>query len=585
MWGLPFGQIWCIDFEFTAEPGALPVPVCLVGHELATGRLIRLWQDDLPARPPFDTGDETLFVAYYASAEVGCFLALGWPVPARLLDLFTEFRNETNGLFPPLGNGLLSALAWHDIPAITKEQKQAGRDLVLRGGPWTVPERRDVLDYCQTDVDPLGPLLERMLPRIRRTRRGLGQALLRGRYMTAAARIERAGIPVDMPLLAQLRDRWESIQLDLIREVDEDYGVYEGTTFKAGLWAAWCVGQGITWPLLDSGYLALDGDTFRDMSLAYPQVGPVKELRASLGEMRLADLAVGPDGRNRVMLSAFQARTGRNQPSTSRFIFGPAVWMRGLIKPAERRALAYVDWSAQEVAIAAVLSGDLALLDAVISGDPYIAFAIRAGLAPAGATKDTHPQVRDLCKTCLLGTRYGMGARSLACRTGLSVVEAQHLLRRLALAYPGYDQWARQVTDTGLLGGRLATRLGWTLHVGPGTGARSLRNFPMQSHGAEVLRLACCLATERGITVGAAVHDAALIEADADCIDDVVGATRAAMAEASRLVLYGHEVGTDAKIVRWPDRYADPRGAGMWQRVTALLQASTADQPALSDGR
>jgi hypothetical protein len=34
-------------------------------------------------RPPFDTGRDILFVAYYASAEVGCFLALGWLVPVR----------------------------------------------------------------------------------------------------------------------------------------------------------------------------------------------------------------------------------------------------------------------------------------------------------------------------------------------------------------------------------------------------------------------------------------------------------------------------------------------------------------------
>ena len=30
------------------------------------------------------------------------------------------------------------------------------------------------------------------------------------------------------------------------------------------------------------------------------------------------------------------------------------------------------------------------------------------------------------------------------------------------------------------------------------------------------------------------------------------------MAEASRVVLDGLEVGTDVEIVEWPDRYADP---------------------------
>jgi hypothetical protein len=59
----------------------------------------------------------------------------------------------------------------------------------------------------------------------------------------------------------------------------------------------------------------------------------IRELRHTLGQMRLNDLTVGVDGRNRCMLSAFRARTGRNQPSNSRFIFGPSCWLRGLISP------------------------------------------------------------------------------------------------------------------------------------------------------------------------------------------------------------------------------------------------------------
>ena len=111
------------------------------------------------------------------------------------------------------------------------------------------------------------------------------------------------------------------------------------------------------------------------------------------------------------MLSPFGASSGRNTPSNSRFVFGPATWIRGLIRPERDRALAYVDWSSQEVWIAAKLSGDQALLDAVTSGDPYLAFAKMAGLAPQDATKQSHTPIRNVCKTVVLGTNYGMGAR------------------------------------------------------------------------------------------------------------------------------------------------------------------------------
>src|SRR5262249_27403493 len=100
---------------------------------------------------------------------------------------------------------------------------------------------------------------------------------------------------------------------------------------------------------------------------------------------------------------------------------------------------------------------------------------------------------------------------------------------------------------------------------------RSLRNFPMQANGAEMLRLACCLATEQDIEVCAPVHDAVLICAPLDRLDHDVARMQAMMREASRIVLDGFELGTDPTVVRHPDRYMDERGTVMWQRVIALV--------------
>ncbi len=94
----------------------------------------------------------------------------------------------------------------------------------------------------------------------------------------------------------------------------------------------------------------------------------------------------------------------------------------------------------------------------------------------------------------------------------------------------------------------------------------------MQANGAEMLRLACCLATERGIQVCAPIHDAVLICAPLEHLEADVASMRGAMAEASGVVLNGFELGTDAELVRWPDRYMDPRGAVMWAKVMELLE-------------
>jgi hypothetical protein len=51
--GLPFRGIIAIDFEFEAGGGENPKPACMVAKELGSGRLIKLWQDQLSPTPPF----------------------------------------------------------------------------------------------------------------------------------------------------------------------------------------------------------------------------------------------------------------------------------------------------------------------------------------------------------------------------------------------------------------------------------------------------------------------------------------------------------------------------------------------------
>jgi hypothetical protein len=113
-----YREVWLGDFEFRQDPGCRPHVVCLVVHELRSGRKIRLWRDELLAlrRAPFDTGPDTLFVAYFAVAELACFLELGWAVPTNVLDLFVERRVATNGLLlPPGANSLLGTLTAHGL--------------------------------------------------------------------------------------------------------------------------------------------------------------------------------------------------------------------------------------------------------------------------------------------------------------------------------------------------------------------------------------------------------------------------------------------------------------------------------------
>jgi DNA polymerase I len=225
------------------------------------------------------------------------------------------------------------------------------------------------------------------------------------------------------------------------------------------------------------------------------------------------------------------------------------------------------------------------------SGDCYLAFAKLAGGVPPDATKQTHGPQRELFKLCALGVLFGMMAGGLALRINRPIPYARDLLRLHRETFKTFWRWSDAAVDYAMLYGHLDTVLGWRLHVDGrsvnteaprskhrspklGVRPRSVRNFPMQAHGSELLRLACCLATERGIEVCAPVHDALLICAPLRRLDADVEATRACMAEASKIVLSGFEIATDVHIVRYPDRYMDPRGKVMWDRVMRLIGAS-----------
>ena len=576
-----YQHVWCLDFEFVAPRGHKPLAVCMVAKCLITGKVLYLWGEDLK-NCPFKCTDDEIFVAYYASAETSCFDALGWPRPRRVIDLFAEFRRITNGTIPAFGNGLIGALLHFGLPSIGGEDKDAMREMIMAGGPWSDAERQAILAYCESDVDALVRLMLLMLPDFWQSDIQLGQAFLRGRYMAAIGVVENNGVPIDVGLLARLVGNWDAIKANLIAAVDADYGVYDGTRFVSRQFDRYLAERGIAWPRSPSGALLLDDDTFRDQAKTHPELRGLHELRTTLGQLRLNELSVGPDARCRTLLSAFRAKTGRNQPSTSKFIFGPSRWIRHLIKPEVGRALAYVDWSSQELAIAGALSGDPKLWEAYQGGDPYIGFAIQAGIAPKGATKSSHPTERDQCKSIVLGVNYGMSAASIAAKSGVHIDRARELLRLHRATYHVFWTWAEANVTHCLLGHPLETVFGWRIHFPPNCGVqindRSILNWPMQAHGAEMMRLAVSMAIEEGLMICAPVHDALLLEAPLEEIEAQAERLGVIMGDASEIVLgAGKRCRSDIKIVRSPDRYVDDKDDGVFfAKVRKLLAEAEA---------
>jgi hypothetical protein len=107
---------------------------------------------------------------------------------------------------------------------------------------------------------------------------------------------------------------------------DQPFGIYEiedgKPHWRKEHFADYVRRNHMSWPTYPDGSLDERDQTFREMEGKYPHIGPLRELRYSLSKLRLKDLSVGNDGRNRALLGPYGSKTGRNQPSNAKYIFG-----------------------------------------------------------------------------------------------------------------------------------------------------------------------------------------------------------------------------------------------------------------------
>jgi DNA polymerase I len=154
----------------------------------------------------------------------------------------------------------------------------------------------------------------------------------------------------------------------------------------------------------------------------------------------------------------------------------------------------------------------------------------------------------------------------------VSLFEAGEILARLRARFHRFESYAQSVVDHAGLELELTTPFGWVMQCPPGINPRTVRNFPIQSTGAEILHAACILAERRGIPIVAPVHDALMAETTLDRADEMSVALDRVMRDASAVVLRGYELRTDVQIVRPGARFHDDRGVEMWNTIERILR-------------
>jgi hypothetical protein len=558
-----FPEILLCDFEYhhAGLDEGPSVPVCGCALELRSGKEYRLWTDQLSGpKPPWRHDRDTLFVAYNATAELGCHAALGWPFPSFILDLLIEFRWLVNGdLNKYAPRKLPDALAYFKLPSIGAEEKDLWQKLVLTGGPFDKEQREGILRYCWSDVEALRLLLPAILQKIPRD---LDRALFRGRYTHAATWSMRSGVPIDELTWQRILSCRDGIQ----QRITANCPLYDSAgTFKHDRFTRWIEELGLLpmWPRTECGQLSTDNDTLKNWKYV-PEIARFRQIHQTVNLLDKPSFSVH-HGRNHYGLLPFASESSRN--ATTRCIVQAPTWTKPIIQAPPGYGLIHADWSQEEFGVAAVLSNDLAAIQTYETGDSYIAFAVLAGLVPLDATKTSHPVERDLCKTMTLATQYGQGSRSLAVKLGRSQNYAEDLLRAHRRAFRRLWRWMDDHIGSARWNKKQETLFGWRLIVKPETKSLTCRNFPVQANAAEILRIAHLFLCESGIRVCVPVHDAFIILALEKDLEDVAEVVRRQMMRASGIVLHGFELRADTQILVHPKRLIDRRGERMWEYV------------------
>ena len=176
-------------------------------------------------------------------------------------------------------------------------------------------------------------------------------------------------------------------------------------------------------------------------------------------------------------------------------------------------------------------------------------------------------------KPLQLAINYGMGVPSLARGLNRHPLIASAIIERHRREYPRFWQWRENMVETAMLERKIESVFGWPLRISTSPNIRTLYNFPMQSGGAEMLRLAAWRMCEAGIVPIMLIHDGILLEeTDPERIEHA----KEIMLQAGRDVCDGFEIGVDAdQLLKGGARYHDkrPMAKKMWATIMNALKA------------
>ncbi|MGC8762320.1 MAG: DNA polymerase I [Acidobacteriota bacterium] len=520
-------------WEFTSLLKAVPPPAARLGRAEA---------------PPL--GDEGLGALRRAEAAGALlegdrlFLSDGeraWSLPAAALspEDFGSLRLSTHGL-----KGLLRAL-----DPFTYRPAAGSLDLAVAGylldpsarvpSPEELAER--FLSVRPEEGDPAGKalLLARLAPAVRGELRRLEMEGLydglEGPLVPLLARMEAAGMAVDLPVLEGLGKEMAEALSRLEREIHRLAGVEFNVASprQVGEVLFGKLGLPVQKRTAKTKSYSTDNEVLEALRPAHPVVPLLLEHRllSKLKGTYVDALPAAVDEKTGRIHAAFHqtvAATGRLSSSDpnlqnipARGEWGPRI--RGAFVAGAGCLFAGADYSQIELRVLAHLSGDEALAKIFQRGeDIHTATASEVfGVAPAFVT----PDMRRQAKAVNFGILYGMGPFGLARELQVSQKEAKAFIERYFSRFPGVRGYVEAVTEEVLRREEVSTLLGRRrLFPGIARAAKPLQqallrqavNTTVQGSAADLIKKAMVDVEPRlpeGCRLVLQVHDELLVEA------------------------------------------------------------------------
>jgi DNA polymerase I-like protein with 3'-5' exonuclease and polymerase domains len=260
-------------------------------------------------------------------------------------------------------------------------------------------------------------------------------------------------------------------------------------------------------------------------------------------------------------------------------VFGLSRFYRNLVLAPPGHAVIYFDFSQQEFLIAAILSQDDEMFKAYMRGDTYIGIGEAWGLITSDMDAEEVAAIRKLVKAAVLGIQYQMGASKLAKYIKRPRWQAAQFLLLHKDVFWKFWKWSDDFVDSAQLNGDAISGANWDL-IGHNEKEPTLRNFPIQTAGGEILRQTCCRVIEAGIKLCAPIHDAILVECRTEDVDNTIERVRTLMVEAARLVLNDGrmlrvadltcDIRVDAKVYAHPVHFNEGRDNAVWKLITRM---------------